>query len=72
LINHLKCAAFELPIAPEDRFGEVDVQDLCARLAEAGYLHRNGRALSLDTASLSGGYRELEVGDLATTLSLLM
>jgi DEAD/DEAH box helicase domain-containing protein len=40
LINHLKCAAFELPIAPEERFGEVDVADLCARLAEAGFLHR--------------------------------
>src|SRR5260221_1121515 len=40
LINHLKCAAFELPIAPEERFGDVDIPDLCARLAEAGYLHR--------------------------------
>jgi DEAD/DEAH box helicase domain-containing protein len=40
LINHLKCAAFELPIAPEERFGEVDLADLCARLAEAGFLHR--------------------------------
>src|SRR5947207_554265 len=59
LINHLKCAAFELPIAPEDRFGEVDVQDLCARLAEAGYLHRTGehyhwtqQAYPADTVSL--------------------
>jgi DEAD/DEAH box helicase domain-containing protein len=42
LINHLKCAAFELPIAPTDKFGSVEVQDLCARLAEAGYLHRAG------------------------------
>src|ERR1700693_1100694 len=42
LINHLKCAAFELPIAPQERFGEVDVPDLCARLAEAGYLHAAG------------------------------
>jgi DEAD/DEAH box helicase domain-containing protein len=42
LINHLKCAAFELPIGPEEKFGEVNVQDLCARLAEAGYLHRAG------------------------------
>jgi DEAD/DEAH box helicase domain-containing protein len=42
LINHLKCAAFELPIAPEEKFGDVDVQDFCARLAEAGYLHRAG------------------------------
>jgi DEAD/DEAH box helicase domain-containing protein len=40
LVNHLKCAAFELPIAPEERFGDVDVPDLCARLAEAGFLHQ--------------------------------
>lgn len=42
LINHLKCAAFELPIVPGDKFGEVDLPDLCTRLAEAGYLHRAG------------------------------
>ncbi len=59
LINHLKCAAFELPIAPEERFGEVDLQDLCARLADAGYLHRAGEnyhwtneAYPADTISL--------------------
>jgi DEAD/DEAH box helicase domain-containing protein len=59
LINHLKCAAFELPIAPTDKFGSVDVQDLCARLAEAGYLHRAGEnyhwtheAYPADTVSL--------------------
>ncbi|GAC1666129.1 MAG: DEAD/DEAH box helicase [Candidatus Acidiferrum sp.] len=42
LVNHLKCAAFELPITPGEHFGDVDVPDLCARLAEAGYLHRAG------------------------------
>jgi DEAD/DEAH box helicase domain-containing protein len=42
LINHLKCAAFELPISPGEKFGGADIQDLCARLAEAGYLHRAG------------------------------
>jgi DEAD/DEAH box helicase domain-containing protein len=59
LINHLKCAAFELPIGPEDRFGAVDVQDLCARLAEAGFLHCAGKnyhwtqeAYPADTVSL--------------------
>jgi DEAD/DEAH box helicase domain-containing protein len=59
LINHLKCAAFELPIAPGERFGEVDVPDLCARLAEAGYLHLAGEhfhwtheAYPADTISL--------------------
>jgi DEAD/DEAH box helicase domain-containing protein len=59
LINHLKCAAFELPISPDDKFGEVDVQDLCARLAEAGYVHKTGehyhwtqQAYPADTVSL--------------------
>jgi DEAD/DEAH box helicase domain-containing protein len=42
LINHLKCAAFELPIAPSEKFGDVDLPDLCARLAEAGFLHLAG------------------------------
>ncbi len=42
LINHLKCAAFELPIAPDEKFGDVDLPDLCARLAEAGFLHLAG------------------------------
>jgi DEAD/DEAH box helicase domain-containing protein len=59
LINHLKCAAFELPIAPTETFGDVDLQDLCARLAEAGYLHLAGEnfhwtheAYPADTISL--------------------
>jgi len=59
LINHLKCAAFELPIGPQERFGEVNVPDLCARLAEAGYLHPAGEnyhwtheAYPADTVSL--------------------
>ena len=59
LINHLKCAAFELPIAPQERFGDVDIPDLCARLAEAGFLHRAGghyhwthEAYPADTISL--------------------
>jgi DEAD/DEAH box helicase domain-containing protein len=59
LINHLKCAAFELPIGAGESFGEVDVPDLCARLAEAGFLHRAGEhfhwtqeAYPADTVSL--------------------
>ena len=59
LINHLKCAAFELPIGPTERFGDVDLRDLCARLAEAGYLHLAGEnyhwtneAYPADTISL--------------------
>ena len=59
LINHLKCAAFELPIGPQERFGNVDLRELCARLAEAGYLHLAGEnyhwtneAYPADTISL--------------------
>jgi len=59
LINHLKCAAFELPIAASDKFGDVDLSDLCARLAAAGYLHLAGEnyhwtqeAYPADTISL--------------------
>ena len=42
LVNHLKCAAFELPLSPDDRFGSVDLPELCERLAEAGFLQRSG------------------------------
>jgi len=59
LVNHLKCAAFELPVAPGERFGDVGVPELCARLAEAGYLHQAGdhyhwthEAYPADTVSL--------------------
>ena len=59
LINHLKCAAFELPISHNDKFGDADLADLCARLAEAGYLHLAGdnyhwtqEAYPADTISL--------------------
>jgi DEAD/DEAH box helicase domain-containing protein len=59
LLNHLKCAAFELPIAAGESFGSVDLSDLCDRLVEAGFLHRTGEhwhwtqeAYPADTVSL--------------------
>ena len=59
LVNHLKCAAFELPIAPDEIFGTVDLPELCAQLADAGFLHRSGgnwhwvqEAYPADTISL--------------------
>jgi DEAD/DEAH box helicase domain-containing protein len=59
LVNHLKCAAFELPLDPAECFGKVDLQALCERLAESGYLHRSGHfwywtqeAYPADTISL--------------------
>jgi DEAD/DEAH box helicase domain-containing protein len=59
LINHLKCAAFELPLSPDERFGNVDLPELCKSLGEAGFLHRSGgnwhwvqQAYPADTVSL--------------------
>jgi DEAD/DEAH box helicase domain-containing protein len=58
-VNHLKCAAFELPLAPEERFGDVDLPGLCERMTDAGFLHRSGgnwhwvqEAYPADTVSL--------------------
>src|ERR1700681_2581219 len=59
LVNHLKCAAFELPISSTETYGAVDLSELCERLAEAGFLHRAGEhwhwtqeAYPADTVSL--------------------
>jgi DEAD/DEAH box helicase domain-containing protein len=42
LVNHLKCAAFELPIGEDERFGDVDVRRHLAALEDEGVLHRAG------------------------------
>ena len=59
LLNHLKCAAFELPIEATEKMGEADLPELLPKLAEAGYLHRAGEfyhwtqeAYPADTVSL--------------------
>ena len=59
LLNHLKCAAFELPIEATEKMGEVELPEILAKLAEAGYLHRAGEfyhwtqeAYPADTVSL--------------------
>jgi DEAD/DEAH box helicase domain-containing protein len=44
LVNHMKCAAFELPISPDETFGRVDLPELCEQLGEAGFLHQSGGA----------------------------
>jgi DEAD/DEAH box helicase domain-containing protein len=44
LVNHLKCAAFELPIREGERFGPHDTTELCRFLEEAGFLHHSAKA----------------------------
>ena len=59
LVNHLKCAAFELPLSLDERFGNVDLPELCERLAEAGFLQRSG-----------GNWHWVQEGYPADTISL--
>jgi DEAD/DEAH box helicase domain-containing protein len=39
LLDHLKCAAFELPLGAGERFGREDVQEILQLLAEEGFVH---------------------------------
>lgn len=41
LLSHLKCAAFELPLRDDEKFGTHDLKTLCAYLEEAGFLHHS-------------------------------
>ncbi len=44
LLNHVKCAAFELPIQDGEKFGPHDTQPLCEFLKDSGVLHHSNRA----------------------------
>jgi DEAD/DEAH box helicase domain-containing protein len=41
LLNHLKCAAFELPLREDEKFGSLDMKLLCQHLEEVGFLHHS-------------------------------
>src|SRR5204862_8322474 len=42
LINHLQCAAFELPFRIDERFGGHDVSEILEYLRDRGFLDRAG------------------------------
>ncbi len=42
LLDHIRCAAFELPFREGERFGREDLGEMLAYLAEHGILHREG------------------------------
>jgi DEAD/DEAH box helicase domain-containing protein len=44
LLNHLKCAAFELPIREGEKFGPHDSTELCRFLSDQKLLHASGGA----------------------------
>ena len=39
LLDHVKCAAFELPFKDDERFGREDVQQVLSVLGEEGFVH---------------------------------
>jgi len=39
LLDHVKCAAFELPFTDTERYGSENVQEILAVLAEEGFVH---------------------------------
>jgi DEAD/DEAH box helicase domain-containing protein len=40
LLDHVKCAAFELPFSVDERFGTLNVQEILSVLSEEGYVHQ--------------------------------
>ena len=40
LLDHVKCAAFELPFSIEEAFGQEDVQQILGVLSEEGFVHQ--------------------------------
>src|SRR5213595_3015002 len=42
LVDHVKCAAFELPFTAAEAFGRHDVQEILSLLAEQGLVHLSG------------------------------
>ena len=42
LVDHVKCAAFELPFTTSEAYGRHDVQEVLGILEEGGFVHRTG------------------------------
>jgi DEAD/DEAH box helicase domain-containing protein len=40
LVDHVKCAAFELPFTTSEQYGRHDVQEVLGVLQESGFIHR--------------------------------
>jgi DEAD/DEAH box helicase domain-containing protein len=44
LVDHVKCAAFELPFMTTEQYGKQNVQEVLAVLEESGFVHRTEEA----------------------------
>src|SRR5215471_7067967 len=44
LLAHVKCAAFELPLRDDEKFGPHELGEICRYLEETGFLHHSAAA----------------------------
>ena len=54
LVDHVKCAAFELPFTQTEEFGKHDLQEVLGILSEQGLVHRSGGSDDLDNPTDDG------------------
>ena len=53
LVDHIKCAVFELPFTSAEAFGRHNLQEILGVLAEQGLVHRSGGSVDPDQADES-------------------
>ena len=63
LVNHLKCAAFELPLAPDEKIRRSGFAGALRTHDRGGILASQRRELALGAGSLSSGYGKPAFGD---------
>jgi DEAD/DEAH box helicase domain-containing protein len=63
LVDHIKCAAFELPFSTLERFGKHDLQEVLGVLAEQGLVHRMLSSLGTQTPESKPGDGESSSSD---------
>ena len=69
LISHIKCAAFELPLESDEKFGSENLTEILAFLETQGFVHRSGESWQRERSS---GKREAVPSRSATpTLGVL-
>jgi DEAD/DEAH box helicase domain-containing protein len=57
LVDHVKCASFELPFSATEQFGRYDVQEVLAVLAEQGLVHHVGSEEHAPDAGDTSGHQ---------------
>ena len=57
LVDHVKCAAFELPFSTAEEYGRKDVQDVLQILAESGLVHRTAGSSAASAPDAEGQWQ---------------